>query len=177
MAENMSILISRDRISKRVEEMALELKGIFEDDNVVVIGILGGVFIFMADLVRQMEFVSEVDFLWLESYEGTKSKGKISVRQEVNVDLKGKNVLILDDILDTGLTLKYTRKYLLRRGAKSVRSAVLLRKDRKSVDLNLAEAVGFVIPDKFVIGYGLDYNGKYRHLPDIWVLKNLEETK
>ncbi len=171
MKENRSILIDRERISKRINEMAKELSKTFDDKKVVVIGILGGAFMFMADLVRRADFVTEVDFLWLESYEGTKSTGKIKVRQEVDVNLKGKNVLILDDILDTGLTLDFTRKHMLERGAKSVKAAVLLRKERDSVDLSLAETVGFVIPDKFVIGYGLDYNGKYRQLPDIWVLK------
>lgn len=163
------ILIDRNKIAERVSQMANELTEILEHEEVVVVGILGGAFMFMADLVRAGSFATEVDFLWLESYSGLKSTGKIKVRQEANVNLTGKSVLILDDILDTGLTLKFTRKYMLEKGAKSVRAAVLLRKKRKGVDLSLAEHVGFIIPDEFVVGYGLDHNGKFRQLPDICI--------
>ncbi len=176
MRQNMSVLIHRDRIANRVRELAMEIGSAYNGQAVVVIGILGGAFVFMADLVRQADFVSQVDFLWLESYEGQKSTGKIKVRQEANVDMQGKDILILDDILDTGLTLGFTREYVLNQGAKSVRAAVLLKKDRENVDPALAENVGFTIPDKFVIGYGLDYNGKYRHLPDICVMEPEKEN-
>ena len=171
----MSVLIDRQRIASRVENMAQALDRLYPNRELLVIGILGGAFMFMADLVRQGNFASQIDFLWLESYEGTQSTGTIKVRQQVNADLQGQNVLILDDILDTGQTLKFTRNYMLQQGAKSVRAAVLLRKDRPEVDTSLAEDVGFVIADRFVVGYGLDYNGRYRQLPDLHVLEETGE--
>ena len=171
------VLIEKTRIADRVAQMADEINKAFRNEDVVVVGILGGAFMFMADLVRAGSFATEIDFLWLESYSGTKSTGNIKVRQEVNVDMTNKNVLILDDILDTGLTLKFTRKHLVEMGAKSVRAAVLLRKEREGVDLSLAEHVGFVIPDEFVIGYGLDYNGKFRQLPDICIYSEESAVK
>jgi len=107
----------------------------------------------------------------LESYQGTESTGEIRVRHEPKSDLSGKHVLLLDDILDTGLTLEFSRAYAKIKNAETVRSAVLLKKDRPRVSERLADCIGFTVPDKFVIGYGLDYNGQYRHLPDICVLE------
>lgn len=167
MSDKRIVLIDRDRIKDRVHEMGRELSGKFGNQGVIVIGVLGGAFIFMADLIRQANFASSIDFIWLESYDGTKSTGEISIRQDIHVDVRGQKVLIVDDILDTGLTLRFTRDHLMKMGAASVDAAVLLRKNREDADPTLAEFVGFLIEDKFVVGYGLDYNGRYRHLPDI----------
>jgi hypoxanthine phosphoribosyltransferase len=171
------VLIDREKIATRITEMAAELDGSFSNAKAVVIGILEGSFIFAADLVRQGRFTGEIDFVRVESYEGTESTGKIRMIHDFHVDVMGKDVLIVDDILDSGLTLSYMRDRILRKGAKSVRAAVLLRKEREKVDLTLAEHVGFVIPDEFVVGFGLDYNGRFRDLRDIRLYDPAQESK
>ena len=171
----MDVLIRRDQLSERVAEMAGELDRIYSDSRPVVIGILGSAFVFLADLIRGGDFASQIDFIWLESYDGTRSTGRIRVKKDFSVDVQGKDVLIVDDIVDTGATLRFIRKHVLDRGARSIKSVVLLRKNRAEADPFLAELIGFTIPDAFVFGYGMDCNGRFRHLPDLHRLAPGEE--
>lgn len=167
----MEVLIPADEIRERIDRMAEEIAEAYEGRPVTVIGILNGCLIFMADLIRRIDLPLRVAFLTASSYRGeTTSPGKLLIRDELLPDLAGKHVLLLDDILDTGKTLTRVVSHLLDKGAESVKVAVLLRKvDRQEVPFE-PDFVGFSIPDKFAIGYGLDYNDEYRHLPFIGVL-------
>ena len=170
MNHGFPVLIGKDKIALRVKEMAGQLAQQYQGRPLVVVGLMSGVFIFMADLVRAADFAAQTGFYWLESYQGTQSTGHVRVKQDLNIDVSGKSVLIVDDILDTGGTLRFAREKMLEKGAVSVEAAVLLRKENNLGDPELAEYIGFPIPNEFVIGYGLDFDGQYRHLPDICIL-------
>lgn len=167
----MEILIAADEIRERIEGMATEVVAAYDGRPVTVIGILNGSLIFMADLIRRINLPLRIAFLTASSYRGeTTTPGKVLIHDELLPDLVGKHVLLLDDILDTGKTLTRVVSHLLDKGAESVKVAVLLRKlGRQEVPFD-PDFTGFAIPDKFVIGYGLDYNDEYRHLPFIGVL-------
>src|SRR6266403_2482521 len=167
----MEVLIPADKIRDRIENMAVEIARAYEGRPVTVVGVLNGCVVFMADLMRRIDLPLRVAFLTASSYRGdATSPGKLLIRDELLPPLTGRHVLLLDDILDTGKTLTRVVSHLLDRGAESVKVAVLLRKiGRQEVPFE-PDFVGFTIPDKFVIGYGLDYNDEYRHLPFIGVL-------
>ena len=167
----MEILIPADRIRDRVEEMAGEIARAYDRRPVTAVGILTGCLVFMADVIRRIDLPLRVAFLTASSYRGeATTPGKLVIRDELLPDLAGKHVLLLDDILDTGKTLTRVVAHLLDRGAESVKVGVLLRKvGRQEVPFE-PDFVGFTIPDKFVVGYGLDFNDEYRHLPFIGVL-------
>jgi len=169
------ILIPRDRIARRVRELAEQIADAyrdFEEEGITFVPILSGSLIFLADLIRQMPFRMKIGLIVVSSYRGkaTESAGA-SLEAELDVDVAGRHVLIVDDILDTGNTLRKVRAHLTRRGAKSIRACVLLRKPAKAPQDVPAEFVGFDIEDHFVVGYGLDYDDHYRNLPDIGVLR------
>ena len=164
------ILIDPTTIAQRVDEIA-DTVARDMGENLLVIGILRGSFIFLADLMRSLSrhnLQPRLDFLTLSSYgSGTVSSGTVSILQDIRESVEGANVLLVDDILDTGRTLAATKKLMLDRGAKSVRSCVLLdKKARRAVEFD-ADYVGFPIDDHFVVGYGLDYNNRLRELPHI----------
>jgi hypoxanthine phosphoribosyltransferase len=167
----MEVLIPADRIDARVGEMAAEIARAYEGKPVTVVGILTGCLIFTADLIRRINLPLRVAFVTASSYRGaTTLAGKLEIRDELLPDIAGRHILLLDDILDTGKTLTRVVAHLIDRGAESVKVAVLLRKlGRQEVPFE-ADFVGFTIPDKFVVGYGLDFNDEYRHLPFIGVL-------
>ncbi len=168
----LEVLIDREKIAKRVKELAEEISKDFENEDPLMIGILNGAFIFMADLVREMKVPVEVEFIRVKSYCGTNTTGCVEVLLDVPECVKGKNVVIVEDIVDTGITMNYLLNRVKNKGAKSVKVCALLDKpSRRIVDIK-PDYVGFEIPDYFVVGYGLDYNGKYRELPDICVVKN-----
>jgi hypoxanthine phosphoribosyltransferase len=152
------ILIAKADIDKRVRELADVISRDYEGKDLILIGILKGAFVFMADLIRYLRIPCQVDFVRLESYgAGTMSKGNITISKDIETSIQGRDVLVVEDILDTGLTL-------------SLRICVLLdKKDRRKVPFE-AEYVGFHIPDRFVVGYGLDFNEMYRFLPDVCVI-------
>lgn len=165
------ILIDKASIAKRVDELVDEISAGIASENLVVIGILKGSFMFLADLMRGLHRHNvhpRIDFLTLSSYgSDTVSSGVICVIHDIREDIKGADILLVDDILDTGRTLAFTRELLLRRGARSVRSCVLLDKQTdRDVEFN-ADYAGFPIDDFFVVGYGLDYDNLYRELPHI----------
>jgi hypoxanthine phosphoribosyltransferase len=168
----MEVLIPADRIRDRLDELAREVIAAYNGRPVTVVGILTGCVVFMADLIRRIDLPLRVAFLTASSYRGeTTTPGKLIIRDELlPPDIAGREVLLLDDILDTGKTLTRVVAHLIDLGAASVKVGVLLRKlGRQEVPFE-PDFVGFSIPDKFVIGYGLDYNDEYRHLPFIGVL-------
>lgn len=167
----MEVLIDADRIRDRVERMAGEIARAYNGRPVTAVGILTGCLVFMADLIRRIDLPLRVAFLTASSYRGGATiPGKLVIRDELLPDLAGRHVLLLDDILDTGKTLTRVVAHLLDKGAEAVKVGVLLRKlGRQEVPFE-PDFVGFAIPDKFVVGYGLDFNDEYRHLPYIGVL-------
>lgn len=166
-------LITAEQLQERISVLAKEIsKGVNEE--IVVISLLKGAFMFTADLIRGLHHAgvrAQVDFLTLSSYgKGTESSGTVTVVRDLAEEVRGKDILIVDDILESGRTLDYASRLLKERGAKSVKLAVLLEKPGKlAVDIN-AEFIGFTIPDKFVVGYGLDYANYYRELPFVGVM-------
>jgi hypoxanthine phosphoribosyltransferase len=167
----MEVLIPSEEIRQRIDRMAAEIVEAYDGRPVTVIGILNGCLIFMADLIRQIDLPLRIAFLTASSYRGEiTTPGQLIIRDELLPELDGKHVLLLDDILDTGQTVTRVVAQIKNRGAESVKVGVLLRKiGRQEVPFD-PDFVGFTIPDKFVIGYGLDYNDEYRHLPFIGVL-------
>ena len=162
-----SVLISAEQIHARVAEMATQIRAEFPD-NVHIIAVLKGAFMFMSDLVRHMEGSVSMDFMAVSSYaKGTTSSGEVRLLKDLDTSLDGKDVLIVEDIVDTGLTLTYLQEILRARNPRMLRTACLLSKpSRRQVDVTV-EYVGFTIEDHFVVGYGLDYEEQYRNLPYI----------
>ena len=167
----MDVLIPADKIRDRLDEVAAEIAKAYGEKPVTVVGILTGCLMFMADVVRRIDLPLRVAFITASSYRGTATTaGALAIRDEMLPDLDGRHVRLLDDILDTGKTLTRVVAHLIDKGAASVKVGVLLRKvGRQEVPFE-PDFVGFTIPDKFVIGYGLDFNDEYRHLPFIGVL-------
>jgi hypoxanthine phosphoribosyltransferase len=164
------ILLTTDQIQRRVAEMAAEIRRDFPD-GLHLVAVLKGAFMFLSDLVRSMDGEVSLDFMALSSYaKGTTSSGEVRLLKDLDTTLDGKNVIIVEDIVDTGLTLHYLQDILQARGPKSLRTACLLSKpSRRQVDVKV-EYIGFSIEDRFVVGYGLDYAEQYRHLPYISVI-------
>lgn len=167
------ILISRERIARRVREMADDIGRVYADDveeGLTLVTILSGSLIFLADLIRCLPLRMKIGLITVSSYQGT-TAGEASVLQQLNTEVTGRHVLLVDDILDTGGTLRLVRRQLEPARPRSVRTCVLLRKPSKAPPDVPADFVGFDIEDHFVVGYGLDYNDHYRNLPDIAVLR------
>src|SRR6185295_11359791 len=165
------ILLSAEQIQKRVAELAADIRRDFPD-GLHLVAVLKGAFIFLSDLVRQMSGDVSLDFMALSSYaKGTTSSGEVRLLKDLDTTLDGKNVVIIEDIVDTGLTLTYLQDILRARNPRNLRTACLLSKpSRRQVDVKV-EYIGFTIEDRFVVGYGLDFDEHYRNLPDITVLQ------
>ena len=168
-----SILLTEEQIQAKVHELAAVLKEGYADKDVLFIGVLKGVVPFFADMMKAYDAPCEIDFMWISSYQGTNSTGGMIVRKDVTKDIKGRHVVILEDIYDTGNSLDFTYKHLLAKEPASLRICTLLDKpERRKPGITLQpDYVGFVVPNAFVVGYGLDYNEHYRNLPYIGVLK------
>ena len=167
------ILITSEQIQNRIQELGKELLRDYADKNPIFVGVLKGVVVFYADMIRAFDAPCQLDFMRISSYKGTQSTGNMVVRQDIAEDLQGRHVVILEDILDTSRSLRFTRDYLQFKGAASVKICTLLDKPEgrlPDVDIE-ADYVGFTIPNAFVVGYGLDYNEKYRNLPYVGILK------
>ena len=167
------ILISQEQIQAKVKEMAARISAEYAGKDPVFVGVLKGVVIFFADMVREMSIPCEIDFMCLSSYGGTNSTGEVVVKKDLSVDIKGRHVVILEDIYDTGRSLDFTRKYLLSKEPASLKICTLLDKPERRVEgiTLVPDYVGFTIPNEFVVGYGLDFNEHYRNLPYVGVLK------
>jgi len=167
------ILLTEEQIQNRIRELGEILTAEYADKNPVIVGVLKGVVVFYADMIRQIKVPCQMDFMWISSYSGANSSGKMMVRQDNSADIKGRHVLILEDIFDTGNSLDYTVKYLQTKEPASLKICTLLDKpERRNPAVTLqADYVGFTIPNAFVVGYGLDYNEHYRNLPYVGILK------
>ena len=167
------ILLSEQQIQTRIQELGEILTKEYADKNPVIIGVLKGVVVFYADMIRRIQVPCQMDFMWISSYAGTDSTGKMLVRQDVSADIEGRHVLILEDIFDTGNSLEFTVNHLKKQNPASIKICTLLDKpERRRSGVTLkADYVGFTIPNAFVVGYGLDYNEKYRNLPYVGILK------
>lgn len=167
------ILITEEQIQRRIAEMGQELTREYADKFPVIVGVLKGVVVFFADMVRQIKVPCQMDFLWISSYQGTDSTGQMVVKRDVGVNVKGRHVLILEDIYDTGNSLDFTVRHLLEKQPASLKICTLLDKpERRKPGITLKpDYVGFTVPNEFVVGYGLDYNEEYRNLPYVGILK------
>ena len=174
-----TILLSEQQIQARIQELGELLTQEYAEKNPVIIGVLKGVVVFYADMIRHIQVPCQMDFMWISSYAGTNSTGKMVVRQDVTADIRGRHVLILEDIFDTGNSLEFTVNHLKELEPASIRICTLLDKpERRRPGVTLkADYVGFTIPNAFVVGYGLDYNEKYRNLPYVGILKPEVYTK
>jgi hypoxanthine phosphoribosyltransferase len=169
------VLYSSTEIAATVGRLAAEIRGDYLDKEPLLLGILKGSFVFMADLVRRLDSPLEVEFVRLSSYgRGTESSGRISVVQGLRSAVRGRDVLVIEDIIDTGLTVAYLLDYLRKKRPASLRLCALLDKpSRREVPVPI-DYLGITVPNKFLVGYGLDYDEKYRNLPDVCVLEDGE---
>jgi hypoxanthine phosphoribosyltransferase len=177
----LKVLISREEIAKRVSELGAEITRDFAGQSVIFVGVLKGAAIFLSDLARQVQIDSTFDFIGVSSYgnrpsphqelnKGWDSTGEVKLTKDVDQSMQGKNVILVEDILDTGLTLTYLKKVLMAHQPRTLKIAALLDKpSRRKLPLQ-GDYVGFKIPDEFVVGYGLDYAERYRNLADICVV-------
>ena len=166
------ILYPRDLIAGRVEEIAEEISGDYREKEVLIICVLKGAFIFLADLARCLTIPYTVDFVRLASYgSGSTSSGKIAITKDAETSVEGKDVIVVEDIVDTGLTLAYLKERLLERKPNSLKLCTLIdKKHRREIAIE-ADYVGFAMDEGFIVGYGLDYDEKFRCLPDIYVIE------
>ena len=166
------ILLTEKELADKTLELAAQIMRDYEGKNPLIVSVLKGSFIFMADLVRQIKIPCTVDFMALSSYgAGVKTSGQVRIIKDLDRDISGRDVIVVEDILDSGLTLSYLLELLKAREPRSIRLCTLLDKpDRRKVDVTV-DYRGFTIPDEFVVGYGLDFDERYRNLPYIGVLK------
>ena len=167
-----SILLTEEQIRDRVAQMGAEISRDYADKDPLFVGVLKGCFVFMADLMRAVSVPCGMDFMVVSSYgSGVKTTGAVEIIKDLSQDIQGRHIVIVEDILDTGVTLHYLSRYLKNRDPASVTIATFLDKpERRRADVS-ARYVGFTVPDAFVVGYGLDYAEKYRNLPFVGILK------
>lgn len=178
---DLKVLISRQDVAKRVSELGAQISRDFSGQSIILVGVLKGAAIFLADLARHVDLDATFDFIGVSSYgnrpsptqeltSGWDSTGEVRLTKDVDQTMKGKNIILVEDILDTGLTMTYLKKLLMARQPRSLKVAALLDKpSRRKLPLE-GDYIGFKIPDEFVVGYGLDYAEKYRNLADICVV-------
>ena len=167
----MKLLISESEIKKRVKALANKINEDYKGKKPIFVGILNGCYVFMADLLREIDLDIEVDFVKIRSYEGDSSTGTIKFRKDISADINGRDIIIVEDIIDSGFTINFLVNRLRNSGPKSVAVATALFKNEiAKLDFDV-DYVGFEIPPEFVVGYGLDFNEKYRHLKDVMVME------
>jgi hypoxanthine phosphoribosyltransferase len=173
----LKVLITREEIKNTVAKLANEIKEDYRGKHPLLIGVLKGSFVFMADLIRQLDLPVEIDFIRLYSYGADmKSSGKVKVVQRLKTPVKGRDVLVIEDIVDTGLTLSFLLNYLRRKKPASLKVCALTDKpSRRKAPVSI-EYLGFTLPNKFIVGYGLDLDQKFRNLPDICVFEDDESS-
>ena len=171
MRRDIPILISAERIQQRIDQLAKDIGAVYQGQSITIVGVLTGCLVFLADLIRRLDLPLKIALVQASSYRGAATTpGSLHVQDELLPDLRGRHILLLDDILDSGQTLAYLVEHLKSLGTASVHVGVLLRKlGTQKVALE-PDFCGFPIPDEFVVGYGLDYNDEYRHLPYIGIL-------
>ncbi len=165
------VLITEEEIREKVSAMGAQISRDFRDKDPLFVGVLKGCFIFMADLMRHVDVRCSMDFMAVSSYSGVKSTGAVKINKDLSEDIAGRHIIIVEDILDSGVTLNYLKNFLMQRGPASISIATLMDKPARRKAPVYADYSCFEIPDAFVVGYGLDYNERYRNLPYIGVLK------
>lgn len=167
------ILLTEEELAARVAQLGEELSRDYAGEVPVFVGVLKGVVVFFADLIRKVNTPCNIDFMWISSYAGTNSTGELIVKKDISSDIRGRHVVIVEDIFDTGTSLQFTYEHLLKKEPASLKVCTLLDKpERRKAGITLKpDYTGFVIPNEFVVGYGLDFNEKYRNLPFIGILK------
>ncbi len=167
------VLISEEVLQNRINELAAELNEAYAGKKPIFVGVMKGVVLFFADMVKRINTMCEIDFMWISSYAGTNSTGSMNVKRDISADIKGRHVVILEDIFDTGNSLQFTYNHLMEKEPASLEICTLLDKpSRRNPAVTIKpKYVGFEVPDAFVVGYGLDYNEYYRNLPYIGVLR------
>ncbi len=165
------VLLTEDQIHRKVEEIGKRISEDYRGKNPIFVGVLKGCFIFMADLMRTVSIPCSMDFMAVSSYRGTTSTGAVKINKDLSEDVAGRHVILVEDILDSGVTLNYLKQYLEVRQTASIRIVTLLDKPARRKAELYADYSCFDVPDAFVVGYGLDYNERYRNLPYIGVLK------
>lgn len=169
--ESVRTLIKGAAIQKKIRAMGRQIRKDFPGEHLILVGVLKGAVLFLADLARQIPGEVTFDFIAVSSYgKAAKSSGQVKLNKDLDSSIEGKVVIVVEDILDTGLTLQYLLRVLQQRKPKSLKVAVLLDKKERRIANVSADYVGFVIPDEFVVGYGLDYAERYRNLPDVGIL-------
>lgn len=164
---NLKVLFEEEVLQKRIRELANEIDRDYEGKEIIVVSVLKGAIFFTVDLVKKMKTPIELEVMQVSSYNGTESTGNIIVKKDLDRKIEGRDVLIVEDIVDTGHTLKYLKEYLLSKNPNSVKIASLLdKKERRKSEIDI-DYTGFVIPNKFVVGYGFDVDEKYRNIPFI----------
>ena len=168
---DLTIYLSKDRIDTRIKQIASQLSNEFYNDYPVIIGVLNGSFIFLADLVRLFDFDCEIDFVKANSYDGKQSSGKVKLNKGVSIDIKNRRVILVEDIIDSGLTIEFLYEHILSFIPKDITIVTLLsKKNNYNLDFNV-DIIGFEIGSDFVVGYGLDFNQKYRNLDSLYGIK------
>lgn len=171
MEKYVKVLLTEEQIQSKVKELAAQIKADYADKDPVFVGVLKGVVVFFADMIRQMDFPCQLDFMWISSYAGSNSSGMKLVR-DVSANLEGRHVVILEDIFDTGNSLEFTYQHLLTKNPASLKVCTFLDKpERRRAGVTVKpDYTGYVVPNEFVVGYGLDYNEHYRNLPYLGIL-------
>ena len=170
--KNFEVFISEENIAKRVSEISLKISENFHDTNPVIISILNGSFIFTADIIRELDIDCEVDFIKISSYEGMNSTGSIKMSKDLSIDIKNRRVIIVEDIIDSGLSIKYLYKHILNYKPRDITIVSLLAKTNNyKLNFNI-DIIGFEISSEFVVGYGLDFNQRFRNLKSIFKLNS-----
>ncbi len=171
MQGDIPVMFSAERIQQRIDELAAQITGAYQGQSITIVGVLTGCLVFLSDLMRRLDFPMKIALIRASSYRGAvTTAGDLRVHDEFLPDLRGRHILLLDDILDSGKTLSHLVDHLRSLGTASIKTAVLLRKIGMQKVAFEPDFCGFQIPDEFVIGYGLDYNDEYRNLPFIGVL-------
>ena len=167
------VLLTADQLKARIHEMGEELSREYAGKDPIFVGVLKGVVVFYADMVREITVPCQFDFMWISSYSGTETTGQMVDKRDISADIKGRHVVILEDIFDTGNSLQFTYQHLLEKEPASLKICTLLDKpERRREGVTVKpDYTGFVIPNEFVVGYGLDFNEHYRNLPYVGVLK------
>ncbi len=170
----LEVLLDRDQIARRIRELGRQISSDYRTSSPHLIGVLKGAWVFMADLVRQLEVDGTVDFLGIASYgSSSQSSGEVRITKDLDESIEGRHVLVVEDILDTGQTFSYLDNILAQRKPASLKLVTLLDKAHRRIKPVKPDYVGFEIPDVFVVGYGLDYGQKYRQLPDVCFLRSV----
>ncbi|OQX51985.1 MAG: hypoxanthine phosphoribosyltransferase [Candidatus Cloacimonas sp. 4484_209] len=166
------LLFKKGEIKKQVKKLAEKLNKDYDSKNPILVCILKGAFVFLADLIRELRFPVRIDFISVSSYgDATRTSGIVKILKDISFDIEGEDVILIEDVLDTGLTLSYIYDFLSRKNPKSLKICVLLEKEINRTKKIKVDYRGFTIPNKYVIGYGLDFNEKFRNLPDISVME------